>query len=93
MANYGRAVVEDTLDALGIDYDEPFTSVWAQAFCPMHDDSSPSFTVNMEEGGWRCYSGCGSSGDLAALVAEVTNERYDDARLRLQRAIPRPKVG
>lgn len=83
---YGRAVVERTLEDLGVKYVETGSS-WAEALCPLHDDDNPSFTVHLDEGGWRCYAGCGSSGDLAALVAAITNESIPDARRRLLRGL------
>ena len=27
--------------------------------CPFHDDHNPSFSVNLEEGLWKCFTGCG----------------------------------
>ena len=35
---------------------------WQQGRCPLHDDHSPSFSVNFELGAWKCWSGCGSGG-------------------------------
>lgn len=83
--NYGRAVVEDTLDDLGIQYEEQYGTDWAKAWCPLHNDSSPSLTVHIEEGAWRCFAHCGSSGDLAQLVTLVTGEVTEDVRLRMGR--------
>lgn len=85
--NYGRAVVSAALEELGVDYTESYNSSWGDGFCPLHNDSSPSFTINLDEGGWKCYSGCGSSGDLAALVSAVTGEAIEDARRRLLRGL------
>jgi hypothetical protein len=36
---------------------------WRQTRCPFHDDSTPSMSVNIDHGGWRCHA-CGVSGDL-----------------------------
>ena len=36
---------------------------WASARCVFHDDTSPSLSVNVHHGGFRCF-GCGESGDL-----------------------------
>lgn len=33
--------------------------------CPFHDDSDPSFSLNLDEGIWKCQAGCGSGGVLA----------------------------
>jgi hypothetical protein len=27
--------------------------------CPFHDDTNPSFSVNVKENYWQCFSGCG----------------------------------
>lgn len=80
-------MVEDALRALGVEYEEPYGSSWATARCPLHYDERPSFTVDLESGGWLCRSGCGSSGDLAYLVEAVTGEPAATARLRLRRGL------
>lgn len=33
-----------------------------KAKCPFHDDKSPSFSVNLTKGSWKCFSGCGGGG-------------------------------
>lgn len=85
---YGRYVVERAVEELGITVEESFGSEWAVGLCPLHSDSSPSFAIMLDEGAWTCYAGCGSSGDLAFLVAQLTGEKPADARRRLQRGIP-----
>lgn len=84
---YGRSTVVATLEELGVNYSESYGTPWAEASCPLHDDESPSFTVHLDEGGWRCYSGCGSSGDLAYLVSAVTGEDASTVRRRLLRGL------
>jgi DNA primase len=85
--NYGRVVVEQVLDALGIEIIAEHDG-WGQARCPMHNDRRPSFTINMHEGGWRCYAGCGSSGDLARLVVQLTGEALEVVQRRMRQSIP-----
>jgi hypothetical protein len=34
------------------------------ARCPFHDDSTASFSLNLDEGVWCCHAGCGSGGIL-----------------------------
>jgi hypothetical protein len=29
---------------------------WVSALCPFHDDKSPSLSVNLNHGGFRCYA-------------------------------------
>lgn len=43
---------------------------WQQGRCPLHDDNSPSFSVNFALGVWKCWSGCGSGG-LRALAERL----------------------
>jgi len=31
----------------------------AKGMCPFHSDNTPSFSVNMETGLWKCFAGCG----------------------------------
>ena len=35
--------------------------------CPLHDDRTPSFSVNYGKGLWNCHS-CGSAGDAWTLI-------------------------
>jgi AAA domain-containing protein/CHC2-type zinc finger protein len=34
------------------------------ALCCFHNDSTPSLSISMEKGVWKCHSGCGSGGVL-----------------------------
>jgi len=81
-------VVLATLDELGIDLTDGDSEGWHNACCPLHDEQSPSFTVHVNDGAWRCRAGCGSSPDLAFLVAKVTGESDQSARRRLRLKIP-----
>ncbi|MEM9037624.1 MAG: DNA primase [Actinomycetota bacterium] len=38
--------------------------------CPFHNEKSPSFSVNAEEGLYYCF-GCGASGDIISFVQQV----------------------
>lgn len=81
---YGREIVENTLDELGIEVSDYESSGWRSALCPLHEDSSPSFTILMDEGAWKCRSGCGSSGDLAELVSKITGDDVKTCRRKLR---------
>ena len=36
---------------------------WANARCPFHNDRHPSFSINLEEGSFKChYGGCNAKG-------------------------------
>jgi DNA primase len=38
-----------------------------RGFCPFHEDTIPSFTVNPKENLWNCF-GCGTGGDVIRFV-------------------------
>src|SRR4051812_36461116 len=38
--------------------------------CPFHAEKSPSFSVNQEEGFYKCF-GCGVGGDAITFVREI----------------------
>lgn len=42
----------------------------ALCLCPLHNDHNPSFAVNINNGLWCCYSGCGK-GNLQGLVKRM----------------------
>jgi putative DNA primase/helicase len=42
---------------------ERFTAKSEQKLrCPFHQDRTPSLSVNIEKGGWKCFAGCGGGG-------------------------------
>lgn len=43
------------------------------ALCPLHADSSPSFSINRKTGAWICYIGCGSDKErgIVQLVSQT----------------------
>lgn len=50
-----------------------------RARCPLHDDSTPSFSINTKSGAWICFSKCGS-GSFIELVEQVLSCSYQEAR-------------
>lgn len=40
------------------------------SLCPMHDEKTPSFTVNEEHQAWHCF-GCGIGGDALFMGDEI----------------------
>lgn len=50
-----------------------------RAKCPFHDDTHPSFSMNIESGLWVCHRGCGS-GNIWQLVEKVLNCTSIEAR-------------
>ena len=57
------------LNSMGID-SLKFQSREAIGLCPLHQDSRPSFSINLESGLWKCFAGCGA-GDLFTLYKEL----------------------
>lgn len=47
---------------------------WIEATCPYHDETHPSFAVNLETGRFRCQA-CGAHGNFVQLVKHV--EQHD----------------
>ena len=82
---YRRQVVERELSRLGVEVHGEVDEEWWSGLCPIHEDSSPSFSVLINEGGWICRAGCGKSGDLAELVSILTAEDFKQAQERLRR--------
>ena len=40
-----------------------------KSLCPFHQEKTPSFSVNSENGHWKCF-GCGKSGDVYTYIME-----------------------
>jgi len=78
--NYGPTIVQETLRSLGIRQGNSNYQGWMKAKCPLHDDKSPSFSININTGEWRCWSGCGGNKDLAVLIATVNKTSFAQAR-------------
>jgi DNA primase len=52
-------------------------SVNAMVTCPLHEDRSPSLSIHLEEGKWKCHS-CGEKGNLERL-ASVLGAQLNEA--------------
>jgi hypothetical protein len=59
---------------------------FAWACCPFHDDSNPSFCVNLRTGWYRCFStSCGSAGvNIVGFVGSLLALSTVDARRHLE---------
>lgn len=70
------------------EYDSDFiyskNSEWANTNCPMpnHEDSSPSFGVNLGTNTYNCF-GCGASGDIIKLIQSVEGFNFIEAVQKL----------
>lgn len=73
MNNYTAA-----LDALGIH--GRISGVQLVGRCPLHHDNHPSFSVNIQNGLWICYAGCGS-GNTEQLVERVLGVSPKEAEI------------
>jgi hypothetical protein len=48
------------------------------ASCPLHEDATPSLSLNPRKAVWHCFS-CGRGGDGIALVMEVRRVNFQNA--------------
>ena len=93
MQKINRAFIDQLLSTVSIldfmesEYDSDFIggkSGWANTNCPMpnHEDSSPSFGVNIDNNKYNCF-GCGQTGDVIKLVQQVEGLNFIEAIQRL----------
>jgi len=47
--------------------------------CPFHNDKNPSFSVNLENGNWKCYSLCSKSGDFIDFYCQIKRLTFPEA--------------
>ena len=47
------------------------------ACCPFHDEKTPSFNVNAEEGFYKCF-GCGKKGDVFSFLMEMRSWSFPE---------------
>lgn len=62
------------------------SSGWAQGVCPFHEDHDASLSVQVTEGGWRCFAGCGA-GDLAGFHMRLRGCDFKQAISELVRGV------
>jgi len=49
--------------------------------CPFHQETNPSFSINIKTGKYICFSGtCGVKGDLYSFISKLTGVSYNDAK-------------
>ena len=46
--------------------------------CPFHNDTHPSFTINLESGLYNCYA-CGASGNMVTFLSKMKNISTQEA--------------
>ncbi len=58
-----------------------------RGFCPFHEDTTPSLTVNPKENLWNCF-GCDKGGDNIRFVQLFDNLSFNEAVERLKGYLP-----
>lgn len=59
------------LERVGLAY-EPISEAEVKICCPFHEDATPSCNLNVKKNIFKCHtSGCGASGDLISLLAQI----------------------
>jgi len=56
----------------------PKTDGWTSSPCPFHEDTRPSFAVNLQSGAWCCFAGCGR-GDLVDFQKKRYGQDFKEA--------------
>lgn len=52
--------------------------------CPFHEEDTPSFNANLENGVYHCF-GCGAKGNAITFVAEMDNITNKEAWKKIER--------
>jgi DNA primase catalytic core len=60
--------------------------------CPLHEDHTPSFSVNPQKQLWKCF-GCQRGGDVITFVQELDKISFNEAVEKLGGAAGQPKAG
>lgn len=53
-------------------------SEWRKALCPIHQEKTPSASVNEDAGKWNCFV-CDEHGDVFDLIARMENIDFKSA--------------
>ena len=59
-----------------IELERKGSKFWAK--CPIHNEKTPSFTLDEDRGTYHCF-GCGASGDVFSFIQEVEHCDFKDA--------------
>lgn len=54
------------------------------AFCPFHDEKTPSFTINPQKNLFNCFA-CSQGGDCITLYMKLQNKNFKEAVADLQK--------
>ena len=69
---------------MNISIDAKARKGWVKIKSPLREDKNPSFSINVETGGWKDFA-TNETGDLADLVAQLTHTTKQDAIKELKK--------
>ena len=80
----GRTDIVDVVSSYVPSLNKKGSKYWG--CCPFHHEKTPSFTVDREQGYYKCF-GCGKGGDVITFVMETEGLAfYDAVKLLAERA-------
>ena len=80
----GRTDIVDVISSYVPSLNKKGSKYWG--CCPFHHEKTPSFTVDREQGFFKCF-GCGKGGDVISFVMETEGLGfYDAVKLLAERA-------
>ena len=50
-----------------------------KALCPFHEERTPSFSLSIDHGSWRCWGACGTGGDMFSFVMRREEIEFKEA--------------
>ncbi len=56
-----------------------------KALCPFHEERTPSFSLSIDHGSWRCWGACGTGGDMFSFVMRREGVEFREALEKLAR--------
>ena len=80
----GRTDIVDVISGYVPSLNKKGSKYWGN--CPFHHEKTPSFTVDREQGYYKCF-GCGKGGDVITFIMEAESLSFIDAvKLLAERA-------
>ncbi len=72
----GRSDIVDVVSSYVPGLQKKGSNYWGN--CPFHHEKTPSFSVNREQGFYKCF-GCGKGGDVISFIMEEENMTFMEA--------------
>ncbi len=72
----GRSDIVDVISGYVPSLNKKGSKYWGN--CPFHHEKTPSFTVDREQGFYKCF-GCGKGGDVITFIMEAESLSFMDA--------------